>query len=106
MTNQNDSINRGGYYILDDTCGLVYIPDEWLYFIAEDRAETNGKSEKPDWKRFEPVGTTPVEPLKTYISVRDSKPEYPLNHAFECAQSCGFSVGVVFFLIKVLRILF
>ena len=55
-----------------------------------------------DWTRWEPVGTTPTEPLKTYIEHRNAETPFPLNHPFAAAQVSFFAVAATFFVIRLL----
>ena len=55
-----------------------------------------------DWMRFEPIGTTPIEPLKSYLSQSvDTRHEY--NGTFKAVQGCSTGVLAVFFLVWVGR---
>ena len=58
-----------------------------------------------DWTRWEPVGTTPTEPLKTYIEHRNAETHFPLNHTFAAAQVSFFAVAATFFVIRLLRMI-
>lgn len=84
---------------------FLYADGHYVTYPKVRQSDTMSIAFNDDWKRFEPTGTTPSEPLASYLSERGAVPVYPMNAAFECGQSCCFSISVVFFLVRVLRVL-
>jgi hypothetical protein len=67
-------------------------------------SDTMDITHNDSWRIYEPKGRTDLTSLNQYIASKKKHTEYPLNHAFECSQSCCLFVAAAFFIIRLYRV--